>query len=196
MKRALIALVALFMLIPAAGPAQTTNRTVFLPFLSKNYKYQFVKSGATVASKFYKTGSDTGTGWSTGNGAFGTLNNTSSPPCPLNDTAHIKTLWPSSRDLLIRRHLSIPAGARNVVIAVALDNAVRVYFNGKDVSGGEREHNSCATAEGDVIITVPDSLLRAGDNLLAVLGEWESSKNYLDLQVTGDVAYTIDASAG
>ena len=97
-------------------------------------------------TKFYKVGTDTGTGWSCGDGAFGTLNNTSSPPCPLNDAAHVKTIWPSSKDILIRRHISLPAGARNVTVKAAIDDAIQVYFNGKDISGGNREHNSCATA--------------------------------------------------
>ncbi|MBK7258182.1 MAG: hypothetical protein IPI01_10340 [Ignavibacteriae bacterium] len=96
---------ALLMLMPASeSSAQTTpERSSFRS--SQRYTYQFTNAGASVTAKFYKLGSDTGTGWTRGDGAFGTLNKTSSPPCPLNDTAHIKTIWPSSRDLLIRRHL-------------------------------------------------------------------------------------------
>ena len=161
------------------------SESVFLPFGDAGYSYQFVKSQSSLIQKFYKTSSDTGTGWSAGRGAFGTLNNTTSPPCPLNDTAHVKTIWPSSKDLLIRKHIVLPSGVRNAKVHVAIDDAVKIYFNGCDISQGLRKHNDCATAEGDFVFSIPDTLLRAGDNILAVWGDWMSSKNYLDLQVTG-----------
>lgn len=170
---------------------------VLVPYKDGGYVYQFVKPTSTIiTTSSFANPSSSESGCTVGRGAFGTLNNTTSPPCPLNDTSNVHTIWPSSKDLVIRKHISLPNKARNVKIYVALDDGVRVFFNGVDVSGGIRTHNSCASPDGDVVISVPDSLVRAGDNLLAVRGVWMSSKNYLDLKVTGDISFTITAGAG
>src|SRR5512141_2845091 len=100
-------LIALLGLV--AGTALGQSGTVFIDYLASGYKYQIVKSNDPSIAKF-QAPSFIDTTWSTGRAAFGTLNNTSSPPCPLNDTAHVKVLWPSSRDVLTRKHFSLPAG--------------------------------------------------------------------------------------
>jgi uncharacterized repeat protein (TIGR02543 family) len=189
MKKYLLFFALTLSLVPIVGYGQ--GNTTFVPFLATGYTYQFVSQGSSLTQKFYKLGPDTGTGWSRGNGAFGTLNNTSSPPCPLNDAAHVKTIWPSSKDVLIRRHIVLPAGTKNVKVKVAIDDAVKVFFNGQDVSGGVKTHNTCASETGDFNFTVPDNILKSGDNLIAVWGDWESAKNYLDIQVSGDVPVTL-----
>ncbi len=199
-KKAAGFLLLLFLLAPSLGWGQAN--TVFVPFLSRGYKALFVKSPQTIVNTFYRYNGESGAGFFDTTAAFGTFNNTGSPPCPLNDPAlgYVRTLWPSSRDLLLKRYLALPAGTRNVKIRVALDNGIQVYFNGKSVSNGIWNHNSCATLLGDTVFTVPDSYLHTGSgtaptDTLAVRGVWVSSKNYLDLQISGDVPYTIVASA-
>jgi len=65
-----------------------------------------------------------------------------------------------------------------------------------EVTKGPWLHNTCATLGGDTVFTVPDRLLHATGgaaytDTLAVLGVSLSSKNFLDLQITGDVGFTI-----
>ena len=113
----------------------------------------------------------------------------------------MKTTWASGKDLLAKKYLALPAGTRNVKIAVRLDNAVRLYVNQKEVTKGIWSHNNCATGSAtdagvsDTVFTVPDSYLHTGTgsatDTLSIYGVSLSSKNFLDVRVTGDVAYTI-----
>ena len=99
--------------------------------LATGYKYAIVKSNDPDINKFQNPSFNENP-WQTGAAAFGVLNNTSSPPCPLNDSLHVMVQWQSSRDVLARKHFTLPAGARNLVVNVALDNQVQVFLNGKD----------------------------------------------------------------
>jgi hypothetical protein len=196
MNNVLAVLVAGLMVGANISYGQLTNE--FVPLLAPKYTYQFAKSNAPIIRSFYSAGEDTGTGWLRGPAAFGTLNNTGAPPCPLNIADNVNTPWPSSRDLLLRRHLSLPAGAHNLKVTVLVDNGVQVYFNGKDISGGINNHNDCATESGDLFFSVPDTLLAKpdpttglGNNVIAVRGVWLSAKNYFDMKVTGEVSYTV-----
>ncbi|TSA24983.1 hypothetical protein D4R75_00385, partial [bacterium] len=192
MKKSLLLLLAFVVLSPSFAFSQLNK--VFIPYQAQGFKFLAAKSGSAVIQGF-PSPTCYDDDWTTVNGAFGTLNNTSSPPCPLNDAAHVKTIWPSSRDILVRKHFTVPAGTRNARVSVAIDNNVQVFVNGIDVSGGIKSHNDCAMPE-NFVFNIPDNVLKTGDNVLAVRGIWVSSKNYLDVQVTGDVGYTINASAG
>ncbi len=77
----------------AAGTALGQSGTVFIDYLASGYKFQIVKSNDPTIAKF-QVPSFNDAAWSTGRAAFGTLNNTSSPPCPLNDTAHVRSCGP------------------------------------------------------------------------------------------------------
>ncbi len=195
-----IALLALLLLAPAISLGQANK--MFVPFLSRGYKTLFVKNNSSFVNTFYLYNGEAGAGFYDTSAAYGTFNNTNSPPCPLNDQSlgYVRTLWPSSRDLLLKRYIAFPAGTRNVKVRVALDNGIQIYFNGKEVTHGPWNHNSCASALGDTVFTVPDSYLHTGSSTvstdtLAIHGVWLSSKNYLDLQITGDVPYTITATS-
>ena len=192
MKKSLLLQVFILSLLPSLLLGQLNK--VFIPYQAQGYKFLATKPNSTVVQTFQNPSFDDSR-WATAASAVGTLNNTSSPPCPLNDAAHVKTLWPSSRDALLRKHFTIPAGTRNVKVSVAIDNNVQVFLNGADISGGVQTHNDCAMLE-NFVFNVPDNLLKVGDNVLAVRGIWISSKNYLDVQVKGDVSYSITASAG
>ncbi len=159
--------------------------------MATGYRYQFVTQRSTLISKFYKVSSDTGTGWLLGNGAFGTINST----CPISNPANVKTIWPSNRDVLVRKHFYLPPGASNVKVNLALDNDAQVWMNGVDISAGMKHHYDCASPN-DYVFSVPASVLKVGDNLIAFRGKWHNSLSYVDIQVTGLVSKTITASAG
>ena len=98
----------------------------YIPFNSLGYQYQFVKSNDGKVTSFSdpaKKDSEIG-GWATtpaGQGAWGTLNKPGTDPCPLNISSNIKIIWPSGRDVLIRRWIDSTdlAGGSNVRITVA-----------------------------------------------------------------------------
>ncbi|HUI10972.1 MAG TPA: hypothetical protein VL221_11640, partial [Bacteroidota bacterium] len=172
-----------------------------MPYRSAGYKYQVVKPNASVI-KTFATATFNDAAWTTGTAAFGAVNPPGAPACPMNDTAHIKVVWPASQDMLVRRHFTVPAGALNVKVALALENQVQVFLNGTDISGGVRDGDSCA-APGTFVFSVPASLVKTGDNVIALHGIYEVNSDdpyyrsgYLDVQITGDLPLTITASAG
>ncbi|HMD14421.1 MAG TPA: hypothetical protein VKI62_07345, partial [Bacteroidota bacterium] len=181
----------LLMIVPTIMVGQ--SNTILVPYLSSGYLYQAVNQNSTIISSlsYAKVGTSE-SGYLTGSAAFGTLGS-----CSLNNSTHIKTTWPATKDLVIRKHLSLPLGAKNVKITVQVDNDVRVFFNGTDVSKGVQSHRSCATGTGDFTFSVPDTSVRIGDNLIAIWGDLETNTcSYFDMQCTGNVQLTITASAG
>ncbi len=183
-----------FVLFFTALPSRAQLDSVLVPFGGANYKYLITKAQTIPRNYEHPTFDDSR--WAAARAAFGTLSIPNTPPCPLNDTAFVKTFWDQSREILLRKRFNLPAGAQNVRVTVAIDNAVQVYFNGTDISGGIRYHDDCASATGDFTFSVPASLLRVGENVIAVRGFWQSGKSYLDIKVLGDIVFTITATAG
>jgi parallel beta-helix repeat protein len=165
-----------------------------VPYMSTGYKYSLYSPSAPFPAS-WQSSTFNDTRWSTGVAGFGTVTLPNTPPCPLNNPEFVGTSWPQSRNLLVRRTFSLPAGARNIRVSVAIDNAVQVFFNGVDISGGIRNHDVCAGA-GDYVFVVPDNLLRVGNNVVAASGLWRSGQSYLDMQVVGDFVKTITATSG
>ena len=184
-----------------AGHVLAQANSIFLPYLAAGYKYQVASPGSSV-TKTFQGSTFNDSSWPTGTAAFGLNNNANPPGCPLNDATHIHVQWPASRDFLERKHITLPANVQNVKVSVALHNDVQVFWNGTDVSVGIQDNDVCASP-GNFVFNVPAALLIAGDNVLAVHGIWEQDsddslyiKSYLDVQVTGDLPFTITASAG
>ena len=100
-----------------------------------------------------------------------------------------RTAWAENTDMLVRRWVTLPPGTTNVAVGVAIDNRVQVFLNGTDVSGGLQEPGGC-TFNDHRVFAVPDALLAAGPNLLAVRGQAAGDPNFLDLQVTADIETT------
>ncbi len=196
MKKLIAFLFPLLLIVPAAALGQTN--VVLLPYGSGGYKYQFAQStSSTITSGiFYTNGWNESGCSSNGVAAFGTLNSAGTPPCLLNDATHIKTIWPTTKDLIVRKRVTVPAGAQNVRVKVAIDDGVSVWWNGTNISGGIRMSNDCATENGNFIFTVPAALVKTGENILTARGVWVNQKNYLDMQVLCDRSFTITASAG
>jgi hypothetical protein len=187
----------LFWLVPQFASSQINID--FVKYSGELYQVAFVKSNDKGLSALPDLSGYTLT--PNVPGAFGTLNNTSSPPCPLNDATHVLTVWKSSLDLLLRKTFSVPTGARNVTISVALDNDMQLWLNGvllKTSTGGSVfSNNTCGSQDPPNFVIPVDGIVKtgnAGQNELIVHGIWKSSKNYLNLKVSGDVPYAITAS--
>ena len=128
-------LVCLLLVIGAVN-AFAQSRTTFLPYEAAGYKLLMTKASSVPVNFQSPTFNDAS--WATAMAAVGKIN----PPCPLNTSAHVHTEWVQSKDVLLRKHITLPAGTRNVQISVALDNSVRVWLNDTDISGGIRTHQS------------------------------------------------------
>jgi len=110
--------------------------------------------------------------------------------CPLEDS--VQTTWPTGTDLLVRRTFNLPVGAGHVQLRVAIDNDLQVFLNGVDITatgepnrldGGFQRHGGCAE-RGSFVFTVPDTLVRAGSNLLAFRVRDRGVVSHFDLRVT------------
>lgn len=148
-----------------------------LPYLSTGYRYAMVSFDALPG--FEQPGYDD-SGFSTGDAGFGFGNG-----CPLDST--VKTAWPVSSDLLVRKSFLLPADASAVKVGVAVDNDVQVFVNGVEISGGLLLHEFCA-ARDSFIFPVPDAILHFGaSNLLAVRARDRGGVSYLDMEVRADL---------
>ena len=153
-----------------------------IPYLSTGYRYAVVSYDANPG--FEQPGFDD-SGWSLGDAGFGT---SSGSTCPLNNPTYVKTNWPVSTDILLRKTFSLSAVTQAVRVAVAIDNDVQVFVNGQDISGGLRVHEGCAIRESLVFIAPMESL-NVGTNLVAVRGRDRGGASYLDLQVIEGVIW-------
>jgi hypothetical protein len=129
--------------------------------------------------------------WATGTAGFGIGNGWDiclSPVLPSGSP------WNVNSQLLVRKTFSLPARATNVQVGLAIDNDVRVWVNGHDVSGGLQRHTWCATRDS-FIFTVDDAYInRGGENILAVQAFDYGILAYLDMQVTSDLLPTYSFS--
>lgn len=117
--------------------------------------------------------------WSVGTAPFG-----SSDVC--GDT--FATNWDTNSDILLRKVLAVPPGARNVVVHAKIDNDLIVYLNGRDVSGGVHQHENCPTRDDVGPFAVPDSFVNpGGPNLIAVRGVDRGGEAFADISVTASL---------
>ncbi|HTR19327.1 MAG TPA: hypothetical protein VMH88_00620 [Gemmatimonadales bacterium] len=131
--------------------------------------------------------------WPQGDAAFGSGSVEGGQVCPLDGNKH--TTWSIDTDLLLRRSFTLPGGAGSVKVAVAIDNDVQVFVNGVDVtasagsanySGGFQRHEGCAT-EDSFVFTVPDNVVHAGSNVLAIRARDRGVISYVDVRVSGQL---------
>lgn len=116
--------------------------------------------------------------WRTGAAGFGT----ETAECASGQW--VRTAWPLGTDLLLRREIDLPAGARGLRIEMMIDNDAQLFVNGVDLSDGFRSHDGCADADPPPPLAVPDELLRAGRNVIAVRARDRGVISYFDLHVT------------
>ncbi|MDL1893407.1 hypothetical protein FBQ87_11045, partial [Sphingobacteriales bacterium CHB3] len=190
--RAILIMFAIILFGSQPGVQAQPNSTI-IPYLGTGYKYNQVSWGSL--SGFESPGYDDNA-WATGDAGFGSIGG-----CALNNATYVRTSWAVNTDILVRKQFTLPGGARNVKINVAIDNDVQVFVNGHDVSGGLRTREGCAV-RGRFVFVVPDEILIAGSNLLAIRGHDRGSECYLDVEVTADlpvvviVTNTLDSGTG
>ena len=124
-----------------------------------------------------------------GRGGFG-----SATSCPLNQTARA-TDWPLRTDILLRQTIRLPSNVGSVVVEGAIDNDIRVFVNGQDISAGVQTNEGCASLN-EFSIPVPDSVLKEGDNLVAIRATDRGSQSYVDARVSVEAASELVAIAG
>jgi uncharacterized repeat protein (TIGR01451 family) len=157
----------------STGVAEKMVTVSLIPYESAGYKYKIV--GHNEMAGFEKIGFNDA-GFLIGDAAFGAgCGNLPS-----------KTPWPINTDILVRKTFSAPQGARNLKIWAAIDNDIQVFVNGQDVSGGAVTHEYCTSLDREVF-NIPQSVLVAGENLIAVRACDRGTVSYLDLKITAEV---------
>ncbi|MBX3358024.1 MAG: immunoglobulin domain-containing protein [Phycisphaeraceae bacterium] len=101
------------------------------------------------------------------------------PPFP------VQSPMPFATGGLFRKRFTVPCGATNVRVRVAIDNDVQVWWNGVDISGGLQTSDTCPVA-GQLVFAVPQSLVTT-NVILAVQLINRGGGSYLAAQVEADL---------
>jgi hypothetical protein len=121
-------------------------------------------------------------GWLTGDAAFG-FNNPANN-CPLIIApGGVKVTWPAGTDILLRRPFTLPEGTTSATVLVAIDNDIRVFVNGTDITGTEGSfviHEGCPTA--DSFRFFAENIV-PGVNWLAIQARDRGGSTYVDARV-------------
>jgi hypothetical protein len=161
-------------LFPPPGLPPTAN--VPVSYSSDGFKYTSVAHGAVPG---FEAPGFNDSGFQTGGAAFGTTYTGSS--CPTG--ARIRNPWPLNTDLLLRKTVDLPSGGSSLVVAVAIDNDVRVYWNGTEITPGAAiAHEGCAV-EDSFVFKIPDGLVLTGQNVLALRAADRGSESFVDVEV-------------
>jgi len=165
--------------------------STLVPYGATGFRYQ-VTDSSNSGGGFEQPGFDD-SHWALGNAAFGSGSVPEGQVCPLD--GNVQTTWTIDSDILLRRSFTLPGGAGGVKIAVAIDNDVQVFVNGTDVTasagtdhyvGGFQRHEGCATPDS-FVFTVPDNVVHAGSNVLAVRARDRGVISYVDVRVSGQL---------
>lgn len=153
-----------------------------LPFgdLATDYFYRVVPFGAEP--DFFLGG--LGTGFSLGNAGFGTANS----GCELN--ANVASGWPLDTDILVRKQFVVPDGASAIRISIAIDNDVRVFLDGAEITAfvdsppgslldGFLQHEGCPSNGSFTFVRSVGS----GLHEIAIRGRDRGGQAYLDARV-------------
>ena len=180
-------LAALCLALLSFSSARAQALVPVVAYQSTGWRYLQVTSGDLAG---FEKGAEPA-GFADGTASFGTGGG-----CPLDVT--VQTQWDSSTDMLLRRTLSFPNGAQGVEVGVAIDNDVQVWFNGVDISNGMQPSGGCAVLDR-FVFPVPNVLILAGDNLLAVRARDEGGIALADVRVSAaalSFASCVAAPAG
>lgn len=101
------------------------------------------------------------------------------------------TFWSPGTEIAIRRVVELPEGAKGLVVSAAIDNDVRVWWNGIELTTDWAQSEGCAVADR-FVFSVPDERVLRGSNLLAVRGRDRGGAAYLDVAVRA-VGLSADA---
>ncbi|HKS98814.1 MAG TPA: hypothetical protein VJT31_04720 [Rugosimonospora sp.] len=158
---------------PLGGTAAVADdTTVALPYQSAGWSFRQVAHGDLPG---FEDPSFDASAWPLGQAGMGTVNGV----CPWNNTGQVHTAWDLDTDMLIRHHVTIPAGGSRVHIAGTIDNNADVYVNGTLVQHVE---NGDCQSDG-INVDVPAGALGV-DNLIAIRASDYGSADFVDVQVT------------
>lgn len=87
------------------------------------------------------------------------------------------TYWPLNTDLLVRKTFSLAAPVEGLSIRTSFDNDVRIFINGHDLTGFQYGYQC------DRSFNIPQELLLAGDNILAIQAHDWGVATYLELEL-------------
>ena len=175
-KASAVAVLMVGMIAVGSRSATATGPTAVVPYGAGDYRYQQVPIGGGAAT-FSDVDFDD-TAFTVGNAPFG--QSVAGYACPLEPT----TPWSPNTELLVRRSVPLPAGATDVVIHIAIDNDIELFWNGSPV--GTYQHDGCA-ARDSIEVEVPSGLLTAGENVLAMRAIDRGGETFLDLEVTANL---------
>jgi hypothetical protein len=160
---------------PQIGP----NTVAHLLYGDSGYKFQIIPLSATPPIGFELPEFDDAN-FNTGSAAFGSRNS-----CSLTST--VQTDWPINTQLLLRRVISVPPGARKVRILASVDNdIIAVFFNGKRIAENII-HEGCANRD-EILIDVPKDKVQPGDNLLAFHVQDRGVESFFDARVLSEMS--------
>jgi len=138
------------------------------------------------------------TGWSQGQGAFGS-GDAGGTVCPLDNNGSLHTTWnntPAPTDMLLRKTFTLPSWwTTPLTVRVAIDNDIQVFVNGHnetasassgyDASSGFVVHEGCATLDSFTFSVPAGDLVLGGNNLLAIRARDRGTIAYVDARVSG-----------
>lgn len=94
-----------------------------------------------------------------------------------------QTMYPLNSMMVLRREVTLAAGASGMHIKATYDNGFRAYVNGTPVvacTNGE----GCDYDRDRTVAVVPDNLLLTGSNSIVIVGYDTGSFSYLDATIT------------
>ena len=151
---------------------------VVVPYLSNGYKYKIVTQNAELGFEEPKFDDSS---FNTGRAAFGSREGA----CSLNNPVEVRTRWDGNNDILLRKFFELGPNAQKLTVSVAIDNALRVFLNGVEITNGWINHSGCPR-RNSLIISAPKSVLKNGSNLIAVRARNFEGLNYIDLQIKAE----------
>jgi cell division septation protein DedD len=170
--------------VSAADPGVTSQTLQVIPYGATEYRFKTYGLGGVPAG--YGSEASEEPGFATGDAAFG-----SGGGCPLQAT--VKTNWPISTEIVLRKSFDLPPGAANLRVMVAIDNDVEVFLNGVNLSGGLVQHENCPDLD-EFRFDASDSILKAQNNVLAIRGRDRGVESCLDMRVLAEISPTPTAS--
>lgn len=140
------------------------NETTMVPYQATDWKYSQIALGDSPPAN-YQTVAFDDSGFSTGQAAFGQGPDIG-PPCFVQSTVH--TTWTRNTQMVLRKHVTLAAGTKNVRLRFAVDNdVVALWFNG--VLLASNLHHDFCPALPNYEYAAADGTVIAGDNVVAVL---------------------------
>ena len=151
--------------------------TDLLPYQAPGYRYQVIGSGVPPPAGWEQPAYDD-SAWSVGAAGFG-----SGGFC---DNI-VQTAWSLNSDLLVRRVVSVPAGAVNLRVWIGIDNDIlEVFFNGTSL-GGNIVHEFCAELD-NFSFAVPQALVQTGPNAVAYYLRDRGGVSFFDTRLSACVS--------